>query len=57
MKKLRVMLERTLDLCFARDTVQLLTAQTVHRLDELIDDARARDSAGAVEGEPHLKFG
>ena len=57
MKKLRVMLERTPNLCFARDTVQLLTAQTVHRLDELIDDVRARDSADAVGAEPHLKFG
>ena len=55
-KKLRVMLEWTLDLFFARDTVQLLTVQSVRsgRLDELIDSAR---SADAVETDPHLKLG
>jgi hypothetical protein len=51
MKKLCVMLEWTLDLCFARDTVQLLTAHTVRsgRLDELMDDARAGDSPDTVD--------
>jgi NADH dehydrogenase len=59
MKKLRVMLEWTLDLCFARDTVQLLTVQTVrsHRLDELIGSAPTTDSADAIEADPHLKTG
>ena len=44
-KKLRVMLEWTLDLCFPRDTVQLLTIQSVRsgRLDELIESAREAD--------------
>jgi NADH dehydrogenase len=58
MKKLRVMLEWTLDLCFARDTVQLLTVQAVRsgRLDELIDSARDADSADAIEADPHLKL-
>jgi NADH:quinone reductase (non-electrogenic) len=57
MKKLRVMLEWTLDLCFPRDTVQLLSAQGVRsgRLDELMDSAREADSTGPVEAEPHLK--
>ena len=56
-KKLRVMLEWTLDLCFARDTVQLLTVQSVRsrRLDELIDGAHDRHSADEVEADPHLE--
>jgi NADH dehydrogenase len=55
MKKIRVMLEWTLDLCFARDTVQLLTVQTIRsgRLEELIDSSR--DSGDTVEADPHLK--
>ncbi len=59
MKKLRVLLEWTLDLCFARDTVQLLTVQTVRsgRLYELIDSARDAESADAIEADPHLKVG
>jgi NADH dehydrogenase len=58
-KKLRVMLEWTLDLCFPRDTVQLLTIQSVRsgRLDELIESAREADSTDAVEADPNLKFG
>jgi hypothetical protein len=56
MKKVRVMLEWMLDLCFARDTVQLLTVHSVRsgRLDELIDSAQ---SADAVEIGPHPKLG
>jgi NADH dehydrogenase len=56
-KKLRVMLEWTLDLCFARDTVQLLTVQSIRsgRLEELMDSLRAADSADVDEAEPHLK--
>jgi NADH:ubiquinone reductase (H+-translocating) len=55
-KKLRVMLEWTLDLCFARDTVQLLTVETVRsrRLDELIDSAHDGHSADTIEADPHL---
>lgn len=54
-KKIRVMLEWTLDLCFARDTVQLLTVQELRsgRLEELMDSARDAD---AIEEEPHLKL-
>jgi NADH:ubiquinone reductase (H+-translocating) len=56
MKKVRVMLEWTLDLCFARDTVQFLTVHSVRsgHLDELIDSAQ---SAEAVETHPHLNLG
>jgi NADH dehydrogenase len=55
MKKLRVMLEWTLDLCFPRDTVQLLTVQSIRsgRLGELIDSVQ---SAAPVETEPNLKL-
>ncbi len=57
-KKIRVMLEWTLDLCFARDTVQLLTVQTVRsgRLEELVESAHDMNSADAVEADPHLKL-
>ncbi len=57
-KKLRVMLEWTLDLCFARDTVQLLTVQTARsgRLEELMDSAHDGQSADAVEADPDHKF-
>lgn len=57
-KKLRVMLEWTLDLCFSRDTVQLLTIQSIGsgHLEELMDSLRASDSEDVVEAEPHLKF-
>jgi hypothetical protein len=57
-KKLRVMLEWTLDLCFARDTVQLLTVQTVRsgRLEDLVDSAHDGHSADAVEADLHLKL-
>jgi NADH dehydrogenase len=50
-RKIRVLLQWVLDICFARDTVQLLTAQSVHsgRLDELLDSARAAESADARE--------
>jgi hypothetical protein len=52
------MLEWTLDLCFARDTVQLLMVQTVRsgRREELIDSAHDGHSADAVEADPHLKL-
>jgi NADH dehydrogenase len=50
-KKFRVMLEWTLDLCFARDTVQLLTIRSVRsgRLEELLDRS--------IDTEPQLKVG
>jgi NADH:ubiquinone reductase (H+-translocating) len=54
MKKVRVMLEWTLDLFFARDAVQLLTIESIRsgRLGELIDSVQ---SAAPVETEPNLK--
>ena len=57
-KKVRVLLEWTLDLCFARDTVQLLTVQTARsgRLEELMDSAHDGHPADAVEADPHLKL-
>jgi len=50
-KKLRVALEWMLDLCFERDTVQLLTIQSVRsgRLEELLDSS--------IESNPQLKVG
>jgi NADH dehydrogenase len=56
-KKLRVMLEWTLDLCLPRDTVQFLTAETFRsgRLDEVMDSAREAESVGPIEVEPHRK--
>ncbi|PKO31316.1 MAG: NAD(P)/FAD-dependent oxidoreductase [Betaproteobacteria bacterium HGW-Betaproteobacteria-7] len=48
-RKLRVFLQWTLEMCFARDTVQLLTVHSVSsgRLEELLDSARAAESASA----------
>ena len=48
-KKVRVMLEWMLDLCFPRDTVQLLSLQSIRsgRIEELMESARAAESAGA----------
>ncbi len=56
-RKVRVMLQWTVDLFFARDTVQLLTAYNVReqRLDELIDSAHDVQSRDTAEAEPHLK--
>ena len=50
-RKIRVLLQWVLDICFARDTVQLLTVQSVRsgRLEELMDSARAAESADARE--------
>jgi NADH dehydrogenase len=53
-KKVRVMLEWALDLCFERDTVQLLNVQSVHRIDELID-RHDTGPAGAIEPDLHRK--
>ena len=49
-RKVRVFLQWMLEICFARDTVQLLTAETVRsrRIDELMDSARAAESADKV---------
>ena len=49
-RKVRVFLQWMLEICFARDTVQLLTAETVRfrRIDELMDSARAAESADNV---------
>lgn len=46
-RKVRVLLQWTLDVCFARDTVQLLTLQTIRgrRLEQLLDSARAAEGA------------
>jgi NADH dehydrogenase len=46
-RKVRVFLQWMLEICFARDTVQLLTAESVGsgRIDELMDSARAAESA------------
>ena len=48
--KVRVFLQWMLEICFARDTVQLLTAESVRsrRIDELMDSARAAESAEKV---------
>ena len=50
-RKVRVLLQWLLDICFARDTVQLLTVQSVRsgRLEELMESARAAESAHANE--------
>ena len=49
-RKVRVFLQWMLEMCFARDTVQLLTAESVRsrRIDELMDSARAAESAEKV---------
>ena len=46
-RKVRVFLQWTLEICFARDTVQLLTVESVRagRIEELMDSARAAESA------------
>jgi NADH dehydrogenase len=46
-RKIRVLLQWLLEICVARDTVQLLTVQSIRsrRLEELIDGARAAGSA------------
>ena len=50
-RKIRVLLQWASRHCFARDTVQLLTVQSVRsgRLEELMDSARAAESADASE--------
>lgn len=50
-RKIRVFLQWTLEMCFARDTVQLLSVHSVRsgRLEELLDSARAAESASASE--------
>lgn len=54
-RKVRVLLQWILDICFSRDTVQLLTAQSVlsGRVEELMQSARAADSADAGEAREH----
>ena len=49
-RKVRVFLQWMLEIGFARDTVQLLTAETARssRIDELIDSARAAESGDKV---------
>ena len=49
-RKVRVFLQWMLEICFARDTVQLLTAESIRsrRIDELMDSARAAESAEKV---------
>ena len=50
-RKIRVLLQWVLDICFARDTVQLLTVQSVRsgRLEELMDSARAAECVCEVK--------
>jgi NADH:ubiquinone reductase (H+-translocating) len=50
-RKVRVLLQWILDACFARDTVQLLTVQSINagRLEELIDNARAIEAGDAAK--------
>ena len=50
-RKIRVLLQWVLDICFARDTVQLLTLESVRsgRLEELMHSARAAESADVRE--------
>lgn len=50
-RKIRVLLQWGLDICFPRDTVQLLTIQSVRsgRVEELMDSARDAESADASE--------
>lgn len=52
-RKVRVALQWGLDVCFARDTVQLLTAHTVRsgRFEELMGGARVAEMADAREAE------
>jgi NADH dehydrogenase len=49
-RKVRVFLQWALELCFVRDTVQLLTVESVQagRVDELMDSARAAESREPV---------
>ena len=49
-RKIRVFLQWALELCFSRDTVQLLTAESVRtrRVDELVDSARAAEAHDEV---------
>jgi hypothetical protein len=46
-RKVRVLLQWILEICFARDTVQLLTAETLRsgRIEELMLGARTAESA------------
>lgn len=50
-RKIRVLLQWILETCFARDTVQLLSVQSVGsgRVEELVGSARAADSADSSE--------
>lgn len=52
-RKIRVALQWALDVCFARDTVQLLTDHTVRsrRIEELIEGARSAEAG--TPAEPH----
>ena len=49
-RKIRVFLQWMLEICFARDTVQLLTAESVRsgRIEQLMDSARAAESGEKV---------
>jgi NADH dehydrogenase len=50
-RKVRVLLQWILDACFSRDTVQLLTVQSINagRLEELIDTARTIEAGDAAK--------
>ena len=58
-RKIRVLLQWILDICFARDTVQLAHRHSVRsgRIEELIDSARAAESADASDSEEHSLAG
>jgi NADH dehydrogenase len=49
-RKIRVLLQWILEICFERDTVQLLTAESVRsgRVEELMNSARAADAVHRV---------
>ena len=51
-RKVRVLGQWLLELCFARDTVQLVTAESLRsrRLEELMDSARAAESLHEMGG-------
>jgi NADH:ubiquinone reductase (H+-translocating) len=54
-RKIRVLLQWTIDVCFPRDTVQLLNGANIHsgRLEDLIDSARAADSTAPIDAASH----
>ncbi len=58
-RKIRVLLQWILDVCFARDALQILNVHSVRsgRVEELLDSARAAESADASDSEEHSLVG